>query len=75
VAGADEPEAQLVDKAGWYLSVGVPVVWIALPDSREVLVVTAQGTRRSAGAQLLPDHPDLPDLRVTAGDCFLQIAG
>lgn len=42
---------------------------------REVLVVSAEGTRRFAGQELLPLHPDLPDLQVAAGDCFLQIAG
>jgi hypothetical protein len=64
----------LLEKSSWYLSVGVPVVWIALPESREVIVASAQGQGRFAGDELLPAHPALPDLQVRASDFFFQIS-
>jgi Uma2 family endonuclease len=39
VAGQDEDEAVLREKARWYLSHGVAIVWLALPGEREVVVV------------------------------------
>jgi hypothetical protein len=72
VAGEDDPESQLLEKSGWYLAVGVPVVWIALPETREVVVVTAAQTQRLAGDDPLPAHPDLPGPRMLASDCFVQ---
>ena len=39
VAGEEETEALLRDKASWYLAAGVSVVWLVLPASREILVV------------------------------------
>src|SRR5207249_11430519 len=40
VAGRDEREPELRDKARWYLGVGVPIVWLVLPEQRAVIVVT-----------------------------------
>lgn len=74
VGGTDDPEEMLLEKSSWYLSVGVPVVWIALPESREVIVASAQGQGRFAGDELLPAHPALPDLQVRASDFFFQIS-
>jgi Uma2 family endonuclease len=75
VAGADDPESTLIDKARWYLEVGVSVVWLVLPESRDVVVVTAAGTHRAASHELLPPHPDLPRLSVRVSDFFLQQTG
>jgi hypothetical protein len=47
-AGEDEDEPALRDKARWYLSHGVSVVWIVLPDRREVTRAAAR--RRVPGA-------------------------
>lgn len=72
VGGADETEKQLCDKADWYHGVGVPVVWIVLPDTGEV-IVSSQGQRqRFAADQRLPTHPELPELSVAASEFFLQ---
>jgi len=64
VAGREEEEGegQLREKAGWYLAQGVAIVWLVLPDAREVLVLQ-QGaeTRRHAGERL-DETPDLPGL-------------
>lgn len=75
VAGADDPESTLVDKARWYLDVGVSVVWLVLPDSREVVAVTAAETRRLGADERVPPHPDLPGLSVKVSDFFLQQSG
>src|SRR6266446_6325090 len=54
VAGRYEGETQLREKAQWYLAAGVCAVWVVLPRSREVIVVTAEGERRHAPSQRLP---------------------
>ncbi len=73
VAGQEEREAELRDKARWYLEAGVEVVWLVLPDSREVLVVTPGGERRCRAPERLPPHPALPDLEPSVAEFFMQI--
>jgi|SRR5581483_6874401 len=75
VAGRYEGEAELRDKARWYLGAGVAVVWIVLPTERETLVVTASGESRHPRGDRLPPHPDVPDLAPTVADFFVQIDG
>jgi Uma2 family endonuclease len=62
VGGEDEPESALRDKARWHLAAGVRVVWLVLPVSREVIVVTAEGEARHATGERLSEAADLPDL-------------
>ena len=69
VAGRDERERELRDKAGWYFGAGVPLVWIVLPESREVVVLTHEGARRYGVGERLPSDPHLPGL-VPAVDEF-----
>lgn len=75
VAGPDtgDSEAALLDKARWYLSVGVEVVWIVYPGAREIVVVTGDGEKRVSGKARLPAHRSLPGLRPWVGDFFVQI--
>lgn len=74
VAGAaEEPEALLQTKARWYLAAGVRVVWIVLPESREVVVVSGAGERRLGAADVIPSDADLPGLSVPVADLFRQI--
>jgi Uma2 family endonuclease len=70
VAGRDEGERSLVAKAQWYLARGVRVVWVLLPDTREVIVVTSDGTLRRRGDEMLPPHHALPDLAPPASAFF-----
>lgn len=74
VAGRDEPETQLREKASWYLDVGVAVVWVLLPKECEVLVVTRAGESRHRVGDRLPPHPRLPDLTPMVDELFLQIS-
>ena len=73
VAGRDEGETLLRDKASWYLTVGTATVWLVLPDAREVVVVTASGAQRFGGAEALPEPADLEGLRVPVSELFQQL--
>ena len=73
VAGRDEGEAELREKARWYRDHGAEVVWIALPSSRELLVIDAGGERRLGAGDRVPLHPSLPGLDVPVAEIFSQL--
>jgi Uma2 family endonuclease len=73
VAGQDDREPYLRDKAAWYLARGVTLVWLVLPASREVVVLAAgQETRHGIG-QELGSHDALPGLEPAVADFFRQL--
>jgi Uma2 family endonuclease len=74
VAGCDDTLEALREKAAWYLAHGVPVVWIVLPDEREVVVVSAAGETRHRMGERLPPHSDLPDLTPDVAELFRQVS-
>jgi len=74
VAGRDESETELREKARWYLDAGVAVVWCLVPEKREVLVVTRAGESRCGERGRLPPHPELPELAPLVDDLFAQAA-
>ena len=74
VAGRDEQEPELREKAHWYLGAGVAVVWCLLPEQREVLVITRAGESRHRERERLPPDPELPDLAPLVDDLFAQVA-
>jgi hypothetical protein len=49
------------------------VVWIVLPRSQEVLVVSADGEKRLSIGKKLPAHPALPGLTPKVSELFVQI--
>ena len=73
VAGREEGEPELREKARSYLGHGVAVVWLVLPETREVLVVTAGGETRHAVGERLPPHPALPGLGPAVERFFRQL--
>jgi Uma2 family endonuclease len=73
VAGEDEDETVLRDKARWYLGHGVEVVWLILPDARQVVVIEPAGERRLALIERIPEHPELPGLSPEVHALFAQI--
>ncbi len=74
VAGVDgDAEADLRDKAAWYLAHGVTVVWLVLPDARELVVMTATGEARLDRDARVAPHPALPDLAPSVAELFTQI--
>jgi Uma2 family endonuclease len=74
VAGEDDDEAAMRDKAFWYLNAGVQVVWIVLPETRQVLVVTKTGEQMYGSEEKLSIHPALPDLVPSVAEFFVQVS-
>ncbi len=73
VAGQDESEPELRDKARWCLEHGVKVVWLVLPETREVVVVSSGGEHRCRAGEQLPAHPELPGLEPLVDRLFRQL--
>jgi Uma2 family endonuclease len=75
IGGADEGDQEnaLRAKAEWYSSAGVTVVWIVLPRTQEVLVLTAEGETRLSNRKRIRAHPALPGLSPKVSDFFVQI--
>jgi Uma2 family endonuclease len=73
IAGRDEGEPELRDKARWYLAHGVGVVWLVLPDRREIVVLSSAGENRYAAADRLPERPELPGLTLAVRELFVQL--
>jgi len=74
VAGRDERERELREKARWYLDARVPIVWLVLPEDSEVVVMTPDGESRHRSGDRLPADPRLPGLAPAVDDFFLQIS-
>ena len=60
-------------KAAWYLSVGVAVVWIVVPETRRVVVVTAAGSDTYGSGRSLPEQAQLPGLAPPVDELFFQL--
>ena len=73
VAGQDEGERELREKARWYLDHGVLVIWLILADAREVVVLTVDRDTRHRTGALLPPHPALPGLAPAVDRFFAQL--
>lgn len=73
VAGQDEGEVELREKTAWYLARGVRLVWIVLPEARQVLVLWSGGERRLAAGQRLPARRELPGLCPPVSAFFGQL--
>ena len=74
VAGEDDTEAALREKARWYLSVGSDTVWIALPAERAVRVITSSSDERFVSGDRLPEPHGLPGLTPEVDELFVQLA-
>lgn len=73
VAGQDEDEARLREKGRWYLDHGVRLVWLALPDTKEILVMWSDGESRHSADETLPACGDLPGLTASVAEIFAQL--
>jgi Uma2 family endonuclease len=73
IAGREEDEAMLRDKARWYLEHGVAVVWIVLPREREVLHLTSGQEHRARAGEMLPEGGGLPGLTPRIDRFFTQL--
>jgi Uma2 family endonuclease len=72
VGGRNEGEAELREKARWYRQVGVPVVWLLLPEEHVVIVITRAGDRVHRVGERLPAEPELPGLEPLVDELFRQ---
>jgi Uma2 family endonuclease len=73
VGGQDEGESELRQKARWYLEHGVHVVWLVLPETRQVLVLTKDGECRHGPQGTLPPLAVLPGLEPAVARFFVQL--
>ncbi len=73
IAGELDRESYLVDKAHWYLARSVAIVWLVLPETREVVVLADDAERRYGIGETLAAHPALPGLAPTVADFFRQL--
>ncbi|MBI2896302.1 MAG: Uma2 family endonuclease [Deltaproteobacteria bacterium] len=72
VAGKDEGLDDLVEKAAWYFGHGVKVVWILLPETRSLVVLTPRGRVDLGIGQGVGAHASLPGLEPRVEDLFRQ---
>lgn len=72
VEGEEEGDGEraLREKARWYLEHGTQIVWLALQSRREIIVITASGESRHKSGELIPEHTELPGLRVSVDEVF-----
>lgn len=73
IAGRDEGEAELREKARWYLDRSVQLVWLVLPASREVVVISLGEERRFGPGAHLDPASALPGLSVEVDRIFRQL--
>jgi Uma2 family endonuclease len=73
VAGEDEEERILEEKARWYLDHGVAVVWLVLPEARELIVIDPTGKTRLAREKHVPATDLLPGLEPEVARFFAQL--
>jgi Uma2 family endonuclease len=74
VAGREEGERELREKARWYFDHGVEVVWIVLPNTREVVVLSSGRETRCREGDRLPGCAALPGLESPVERFFRQLA-
>lgn len=68
VQGKYESVEAMREKADWYLDHGTPTVWLVLPESSVVLVVTADGERKVKAKERLPQPAGLAGLTPLVSD-------
>lgn len=73
IAGEDEEESALRRKARWYFEHGVALVWLVLPDTREVVVLQDSGEQRFGRNERLAKTELLPGLTPEASRFFAQL--
>lgn len=73
IAGQDDDERALSEKARWYLEHGVRLVWLVLPETREVVVLREEGVTRHTIAEHIAPDPELPGLSPIVSNFFAQL--
>ncbi len=73
VAGRDEDELALREKAAWYLAAGVQLVWLVLPDSRELVELVQGQEQRLTASEEITGRASLPGLSLLVSELFEQL--
>ena len=73
VAGEEDTLERLREKAAWYLAQGVATVWIVVPESRHVSVVTKDGEQRVGSDASMPEPAGLAGLTPRVSAFFSQL--
>jgi Uma2 family endonuclease len=73
IAGADDDEPAMREKARWYLSHDVEIVWIIVPSTREVIVIGSNHEWRLHRGQPIPPTEKLPGLSPDVASFFVQL--
>jgi Uma2 family endonuclease len=75
VAGGDEgdDEHALREKASWYLGHGTQIVWLILPESREVVVLRKGHDKRYGSGETIAAEPELPGLEAEVNRFFAKL--
>ena len=73
IAGNEEGEHELRDKARWYFAHGVRAVWLVFPATREVIILAPGGESRCRPGDRLPPTEGLPDLAPTVESFFWKL--
>ncbi len=73
IQGEFEDEAELREKASWYFSHGVEVVWLLFPNETRMIVLTPRGEERLGIDDRVPAHASLPGLEPAVVDLFAQV--
>ena len=73
VAGLDQNEEDLREKAAWYLAHGVTIVWLVLPEPREVIVLRKESELRCRAGEHLQAQSELPGLTPSVDSFFKRL--
>lgn len=73
VAGRLDTLEYLEKKAEWYLAHGVDVIWLVMPETRSVRVVTKGGHVDARDQERIPERPSLPGLSPSVAAFFQQL--
>jgi Uma2 family endonuclease len=73
IAGQDEEERVLREKAKWYIAHGVTLVWLVIPESHRVVVLESGSEATYGRSEQLPEHAELPGLSPDVASFFRQI--
>ncbi len=73
IAGQEDSESQLREKARWYLDHAVRCVWLLIPETREVIMLSGEPERRLRWGDRMPPVEGLPGLEPLVSDLFAQL--
>lgn len=74
IAGKDDAIELLEAKTLWYFEHGVELVWLLVPRTRTMRVITRATEQELTLSDRVPPHPTLPGLEPRVADLFRQLS-